>query len=780
MKKYIFRAVSAVLIFAMAAFFAACSKSGKVRKVKADTPWYDTEVIKVDLGIDQSRGIFHCDSKPIGSDDRNYYVLSDGLYSLPEGNVSIAEANKAVIAVVAVIDKESGATVKTIDLNGEIADADRVLGSSYENGKVTIHIESIDPKTGDSKIIDKCVNIENGNVMVSKEYSKNDLRSIERSYNLGDYRVDVSHECEERESIFNIMIISPDGNTQKTVLKEPGVDLYGISAIFITGDTTALAVADKYAGYSYFEIDLKNCNAKMLDPNDYEWINANDWETALSVNGENYYTSSGGIFRLDFVKKTAEQILDFSSCGVNRTFLEQLNVADKTGDSYILCGQYSPKYIFAEDGAGYYIVKLNKAATNPHAGKTILDLYVPDGTTNNRIIDAVIKFNETNTDCFIEVTNKYQTINDDDHSEKTYDDQQLNKNLAISTSLAMDIMNGDGPDIIMNASVLGQLNNSCYLMDLAPYFKDLDSSKYFTNIIEASKTDGKLYQMPLCFKIKGIHTDRNNAGASGVGFTTEEYEKFIHDVLNGSDIINADKAHYFAQLFNAMHGEFIKEGKADFTGPEFAELAEFVKGKNPEKPLSYDGDVQEPNRDTAVYTESYGLLPYFYNVAQIKGDISILGIPSSDGRGPLFRAYISAAVSAQSHNVEASVEFIKILLSDEIQENLAMQENYVLNRAAFRKACGDLLEHYNDTHFDNLFGRNSSGILLEHRYKFSEKNIDDLENVILSCSGMDSEDQAISIILIEEMPAYFTGQKSLDEVIKIAQDRAQKVLDERK
>ena len=63
--------------------------------------------------------------------------------------------------------------------------------------------------------------------------------------------------------------------------------------------------------------------------------------------------------------------------------------------------------------------------------------------------------------------------------------------------------------------------------------------------------------------------------------------------------------------------------------------------------------------------------------------------------------------------------------------------------------------------------------------KFSEKNIDDLEKIILSCSSMDSEDQAVSIILIEEMPAYFTGQKSLGEVIKIAQNRAQKVLDER-
>ena len=44
---------------------------------------------------------------------------------------------------------------------------------------------------------------------------------------------------------------------------------------------------------------------------------------------------------------------------------------------------------------------------------------------------------------------------------------------------------------------------------------------------------------------------------------------------------------------------------------------------------------------------------------------------------------------------------------------------------------------------------------------------------------MDSADSAINSILIEEMPAYFLGQKDLDSVVVIIQDRAQKVLDER-
>ena len=62
---------------------------------------------------------------------------------------------------------------------------------------------------------------------------------------------------------------------------------------------------------------------------------------------------------------------------------------------------------------------------------------------------------------------------------------------------------------------------------------------------------------------------------------------------------------------------------------------------------------------------------------------------------------------------------------------------------------------------------------------FTSKDVDFVENIILSCSKMKTEDPDISMILIEEMPAYFLGQKNLDAVIKIAENRIQKVLDER-
>ncbi len=57
--------------------------------------------------------------------------------------------------------------------------------------------------------------------------------------------------------------------------------------------------------------------------------------------------------------------------------------------------------------------------------------------------------------------------------------------------------------------------------------------------------------------------------------------------------------------------------------------------------------------------------------------------------------------------------------------------------------------------------------------------IDSYESMINSCSAVSTTDAAITAIIREEMPAYFSGQKTLDEVISILEDRIQTFLDER-
>ena len=101
-------------------------------------------------------------------------------------------------------------------------------------------------------------------------------------------------------------------------------------------------------------------------------------------------------------------------------------------------------------------------------------------------------------------------------------------------------------------------------------------------------------------------------------------------------------------------------------------------------------------------------------------------------------------------------------MSEDIQTRYARDDNFVVNREVFKKVGAEVLG----------FNNNLS-------VEYTTQDIDFVEKIILSCSRIKHEDSDISIILIEEMPPYFLGQKDLDSVIEIAENRIQKVLDER-
>lgn len=94
---------------------------------------------------------------------------------------------------------------------------------------------------------------------------------------------------------------------------------------------------------------------------------------------------------------------------------------------------------------------------------------------------------------------------------------------------------------------------------------------------------------------------------------------------------------YFTELFNSMDDRFIKDGKTDFTGTEFVQIADYVKESVFENGRSRSQVLQDTN-DYARYDEFQSYFQYYQQKRNSKGvnDPTILGIPSVDGRGPMF------------------------------------------------------------------------------------------------------------------------------------------------
>ena len=790
--------VAIILVFSFLLCCVSCNlKDVNNKTISAESIWYEAEITDFKPEVNERKPIEGLNHVLSGADDHYIVIFSDGAYQVSDWNAALTYKDWS-IKIVSIIDRTTKQLVKTINLLDVLQSHTFPWNVNYTNGKLYVYAESYDPNTGISMNQEFEIDLITENIITIRDISiAGEISSgrIQYSYNVGEYRLLPEKIYEDNDSYFVIRIIKPDGAMTEVELKDLNESIFDIPVILAFDENTALIPVAKSRDYSFYKLNLISDNLSIANKSDYSWLDVDQLSRFFnSPDGNVYITTSEGISKIDMYNKKYEKTLDFTWCGINSNYTKRLRVADYSGDNILLCGQYSStnmfKSRFVED---FVIIELTKAAKNPHAGKTIIELYSYDGKIDGTIANAIIRFNETNSNYYIQLTDRYNKQDyisyDNISSYDDYSSAILKANLSLSYDLSMDIANGEGPDILINTSGLGQLNSENYLVDLSPYIQELDADKYFKNIIDGARTDSKLFQLPICFTIEGIQTDIANAGITGVGFTTGEYEEFLYDTLNGKDVIGLGQAQYFALLFNNMSDSFIKNGLVDLTGPEFSELAQFVKNNvqqnstiwedsNVDPNVLFDSDLATRN-NKAYYCNCPGISGYFVKRARIKDGTAILGLPSSDGRGPMFGTKLSVAVSANAVNKDACIEFLKMMLTDEIQKELVLNDNFVINKEALRQGLIEAIDYFNSEEGQNNIFEYSLGTYVSINTKFTTKDIDNLEEVIQSCSTCDSVDAAINMIIIEEMPAYFLGQKDLDSVVTIIQDRAQKVLDER-
>ena len=802
-EKYI-RSISIILLLSIAFSITSCfskKPTGKTDKISADAPWYDAEVIDFKLETNPQKRIDSLSHRLAGADDDYLVVISDGYYNVKAWTDDI-EYKDWLIKVVTIIDRTTKQTVKTVNIVNILGKWAYPTNINYIDGNICVYADTYNPDTGIMMNTEYEIDPVTEKVLNTREInnSQDDTANwILDSYNVGEYRILPEQAFTENGTYYVLRIVEPDGTIAEVEVKDPAENIYGIPTIFPLNETTVLIPTAMDRDYNFYKLDLETNELSKADKGEYSWLDLDLlWGSYNSPNGKAYTRTTDGIVRIDLENKKLEPVLDFDSCAVSRNYTPSLEIVDCSDDKILLCGTYESTNMFKSTFVhDFVIVELTKAAKNPHAGKTILELYVHEGGIDGTIADAIIKFNENNSKYYIQPTDRYNKSDymsyDNLRSNDDYATADLKASADFSYELASDIANGTGPDIILNASSLGQLNNDNCLLDLSPYLQDLDSDKYFENIIDGARIDGKLYQLPVCYTIEGIQTDPSLAGKTGIGFTTEEYKTFLDETLNGTDIIEDGQVHYFALLFNNMMNTFIKDGKADLTGPEFAELAGYVKDNVQPNSKMWDYNDEEEidpevlfnsslaaTTNKAYYCNCPGISGYLVKRARVKNGTAILGLPSADGRGPMFGTKLSVAVSATALNKEACVDFVRMMLTDEIQTEFVLGDNFVLNKEALRQGLNEAIKYYNSEEGQDDIYEYSLGTYVSISTKFTDEDIENIGNIILSCSKADSVDAAINMILVEEMPAYFAGQKKLEQVIPVMQDRIQKVLDERK
>ena len=143
-------------------------------------------------------------------------------------------------------------------------------------------------------------------------------------------------------------------------------------------------------------------------------------------------------------------------------------------------------------------------------------------------------------------------------------------------------------------------------------------------------------------------------------------------------------------------------------------------------------------------------------------------------------------MSSQCENKEAAWSFIKYLLSSEYQGKNYMQVAGVPVRkdvyAAYEKYCM-ATESYTDEYGNNVEPRNEvieSSVFVYEYKPVSQADVDEFRKLIDSISGCTDEDKKVTEIVKEEVSGYFSGDKSIDDVCSVIQDRIGTYINENK
>ena len=769
--------------------FAGCGKKNvDIMGSLKDAPWYDSVSVLIDDSYDRTQ-YSYVDSRVIGVvDDTIIAVISSQKHQDPSE-----------------LSYDSDLTFCYYDMKGEITDEINVVEmiAEYKDagdlGKV--YTDSYDiVLRGDKLYIDAYAVGINSKIILCFDAAKKEIVSHELSTQTARLSFEVPKEyegysikmsMEEKGAIFTVG--SPEGKSSDIFVSEqiPGFGTVTAVINYIYLGEGKLLSYVSMADYTKEKliIDLHNATIQPLNnTSEYDWLDVfSDSFVGYFEGCGNVVADDYGIRTIDLDEKKTEQIVTYDECNVNRDDMTQMALVYMDEKNIVFSGiVMRGGYLATDDYETYNLdvtrcemIILTKADKNPHEGKLLLKAAYMNGSMSYATAEAIRLFNEQSQDAFIVTDLRYskealvdQIGYDLQDSEA---ERERKENAAFITALTVDLMCGDGPDIIFGTMENTQLNTPELLLDLNGC---VNREECFTNVIDSAMTGDALYQLPLCFSVDGILTIKENAPSNGKGFTFDEYEDFISGPCNGNEPTDLDKLEFFDLCLRNMSDQFNNGGNYDFDNEAFRQLAEFTSA-NVFDHYDEERSSAEDFLDTSVPVASYTRICSAKSILRkVHGPIdeyALLGLASVDGRGPIASVRDSVAISASTSAPDACLEFVSLLTGQEFQRAFAHNCALPINRDAFIeesyqviKDTNELYENYYSLYFTpgEMSAERVPSVRLDE-----DKFVDTLLSYVDSASGIGFIDSPVQIIIYEEIQPYFAGQKSIDDTIPIIENR---------
>lgn len=565
----------------------------------------------------------------------------------------------------------------------------------------------------------------------------------------------------------NIWVFDKDLALTDTIPLASDGNFDGMNAMGVTKDGRIAIL--KY-GTNDIELHVYDKEKKSFG-DAYAGMPSNMWNSGLSFteDGSVLLNNSEGAYLYDMESQTAAQLVKWMDCDLTPDYVRNI-YAMSDGNFVVLYEDWNTN---ESD-----IIVLKKVAAADVVQKQVVTVGVL--YSSQKLQSDIVAFNQSNDKYRVELKDYASDI---EYTSET--DYQNNYQNAV-TQMNNDIVSGTLDMFAADSVDIENLISKGAVEDLNSYLEastQLKKSDLMENIVNAIEASGVLYCVPTSFSINTLVGRTEDVGEKS-GWTMADVKALCDKYPDASLFANATRSTVLNALLSYDFDSYVdwENGACHFDQDEFKQLLEMVAKYPSDADFDWDNDyVAEPKAfrsHTALLATMYISEVTDYQVEEKLFDapITAIGYPTNGTKSGV-AASISGGVciNTASGNKDACWEFIEYSVMNTNINSIFM---YGLPT---RKADFDALIEKKLAEKDSSYGYSWDDVEITVEGT-TQEDVDKLKDLISRIDGISANQQDSNLmnIITEEAEAYFTGQKSLDDVTSIIQSRATIYVNENK
>ncbi len=359
-----------------------------------------------------------------------------------------------------------------------------------------------------------------------------------------------------------------------------------------------------------------------------------------------------------------------------------------------------------------------------------------------------------------------------------------------------DIVAGNAPDMFVESDVNIELFAAKGIIeDLTPWLEGsqvIDRSDLFESVLDSYTIDGVLCTIPPVVWITTL-VGRTSEVGEETGWTLDEMLSCAGEYPDRNLFPYDSRETVLFYLIRYNFESYVnwETGECSFDSDEFKKILELASQYKEE----WDGSTTEPE---ALMNHKALLCRYMFTgpdewqvLEQVFGEpVTAVGFPSGESSGIVVNSRDGICISADSPYKEAAWSFVETLLSEKPKEDIV---GIPINKTAYNDIVKKRMEpvYQCDEEGNLVLDSNGNPVEIPYTtgdwenipydlYAVTQQQADKMLALINSAQRERNYGEELWSIILEEAGAYFEGQKSVDDVADIIQNRARIFVMERK